>query len=200
MGHLKGTKTLRGERSRQAILDAAARLIAVHGGNHITLDQVAEDCKIAKSSILWHFGSKDELLLEVVDATYHHFARAIILKFQTDLTLLEKITLLLNEYEKVSLERPEIPTIFFSFAFSSKKQKKIRDKIEAIYEWNRQAYREHFGISENLAAMLLGMVNGVLIQWLMAPEKISIQGLLQEIIPVFHTLIETETALKRRST
>lgn len=200
MTNPKMTKTLRGQRSRQAILEATGQLIAIHGGNHVTLDQIADACNIAKSSILWHFSSKDDLLLEVVDTTYHHFAEAIISKYTPGSTTLEKVTYLLNGYTSVSLYQPEIPTIFFSFAFGSKKQKKIRDKIEEIYDWNRKAYKQHFGISENLAAILLGMVNGILIQWLIAPDRINIEVHLQEMIPVFNTLIENEKTVQRRST
>jgi penicillin amidase len=44
------TPTPKGERSRQAILEATGRLIAKHGGNHVTLDQVAKECGSAKES------------------------------------------------------------------------------------------------------------------------------------------------------
>ena len=199
MTHPKVIKTPRGKRSRQAILDATGRLIARYGGNHVTLDQVAEECNISKSSILWHFGSKDELLLEVVDTVYHRFAEAIISKYKAELKSIEKITHLLNEYSSISIDRPEIPTIFFSFVFSNKAQTKIREKIKEIYEWNRQAYRQHLGISENLATLLLGMVNGILIQWLTDPDRIKIEMLLQDMIPVFAMLIENEKASQRRS-
>lgn len=196
----KGVKTPKGERSRQTILEATGRLIAKQGGNHVTLDQVAEECGIAKSSILWHFGSKDELLLEVIDSIYRQFADTIISKYRPDLTTLQKVTYLLDDYGAVSADRPEIPTIFFSFAFSNKRQQKIREKIREIYQWNRQAYVDHLHISENLAVILLGMVNGILIQWLMDPVRIPIEVMLQEMIPVFTTLIENERALQRRST
>ena len=199
MNRNNGPKTRRGQRSRQAILDTTAGLIAAHGGSHVSLDQVSAACGIAKSSILWHFGSKDALLLEVVDVTYHEFEAAIIGGDLSDLSILEKVTRLLDGYTAVSIDRPEIPTIFFSFAFSPKPQKKIREKIQEIYAWNRQAYMDHLGISESLAAMLLGMVNGILIQWLMAPDKVPIKVLLQEMVPVFHTLIENELTLQRRS-
>ena len=114
MVNRKVIKTPRGERSRQRILDATGRLIARYGGNHVTLDQVAEECNISKSSILWHFGSKDELRLEVVDTVCHRFAEAIISKYKAELSAIEKITHLLNDYNTVSIDRPEIPTIFFS--------------------------------------------------------------------------------------
>ena len=198
MTNRKVIKTPRGAHSRQVILDATGRLIARYGGNQVTLDQVAEECNISKSSILWHFGSKDELLLEVVDTVYHRFAEAIINKYTAELSPIEKITHLLNGYRSISIDRPEIPTIFFSFVLSNKAQTKIQAKIKEIYEWNRQAYMQHLGISGNMAAMLLGMINGILIQWLMDPDQIEIEMLLKEMIPVFDMLIENEKAPQRR--
>ena len=52
-------------RTEAAILDATLRLLATRGIQGTSLDAVAEEVGVAKSSILWHFGSKEELLLRV---------------------------------------------------------------------------------------------------------------------------------------
>lgn len=192
----KAVKTARGERSQRNILETTSRLIAAHGSNNVTLDQVATACNIAKSSILWHFGSKEALFLEVVDTVYHRFAEAVVSKFSSGLTVSEKVTHLLHDYCALSLKRPEIPYIFFSFAFSSKKQEKIKQKIDEIYDWNRKAYMQHLEISENLAAILLGMLNGAVIQWIMDPDQIKLEKILEEMIPIFSQLIENEHTAK----
>lgn len=192
----KVVKTARGERSRRNILETTRRLIAQHGSNNVTLDQVANACNIAKSSILWHFGSKEALFLEVVDTVYHRFAEAVVSKFASGLTTSEKVTHLLKDYCALSLDRPEIPYIFFSFAFSSKQQEKIKRKIDDIYDWNRKAYMQHLAISETLAAILLGMLNGAVIQWLMDPSRIKLEVILEKMVPIFRDLIEDEHATK----
>ena len=52
-------------RTEEAILEATLRLLATRGIHGMSLDLLSDEVGVAKSSILWHFGSKEELLLRV---------------------------------------------------------------------------------------------------------------------------------------
>src|SRR5204863_5968771 len=65
----------RGVRTEEAILQATMRLLAARGIQGMSLDLLAEDVGVAKSSILWHFGSKEELLLRVSERVFDEIAR-----------------------------------------------------------------------------------------------------------------------------
>src|SRR5262250_1355362 len=65
----------RGVRTEEAILQATMRLLAVRGIQGMSLDLLAEEVGVAKSSILWHFGSKEELLLRVAERVFEEVAR-----------------------------------------------------------------------------------------------------------------------------
>src|SRR5436190_22744706 len=65
----------RGVRTEEAILQAALRLLATHGIHGTSLDLVAAEVGVAKSSILWHFGSKEELLLRAAEHVVEAVAR-----------------------------------------------------------------------------------------------------------------------------
>ena len=53
--------------TRRQILDVAAKLFREHGVAATTLRDVARECGIKAASIYYHFGSKDEILLEILD-------------------------------------------------------------------------------------------------------------------------------------
>ena len=106
-------KTPRGENSRKNILETTGLLIGKFGSNNVTLDQVANQCHISKSSILWHFGNKNELFLEVVDTVYQRFEMAFKNKYSNTLTPFEKIQHFLHDYGVLLKDQPEIPNIFF---------------------------------------------------------------------------------------
>jgi TetR/AcrR family transcriptional regulator, cholesterol catabolism regulator len=53
--------------TRRQILDVAAKLFRENGVAATTLRDVAQRCGIKAASIYYHFGSKDEILLEVLD-------------------------------------------------------------------------------------------------------------------------------------
>lgn len=53
---------------REAILAAAVRVLAREGIGHATTRRIAAEAGINQATLLYHFGSKDELLLEVLRA------------------------------------------------------------------------------------------------------------------------------------
>ncbi len=56
-----------GERSRRAILLAAARLATVEGLDGLTIGRLAQETGMSKSGLFAHFGSKEELQLATID-------------------------------------------------------------------------------------------------------------------------------------
>src|SRR3954469_9051187 len=56
-----------GERSRRAILDAAARLATVEGLDRLSIGDLAAHIGISKSGLYAHFRSKEELQLATID-------------------------------------------------------------------------------------------------------------------------------------
>lgn len=68
----------KGERTRAAILDAAARLASVEGLEGISIGGLAEATGMSKSGLYAHFGSKEELQLATVDAARTSFIREVI--------------------------------------------------------------------------------------------------------------------------
>lgn len=59
-------RTRNAERTRRALLDAAADLLAEKGAG-LTLDQVAAAAGVSKSALLYHFTSRDGLVVAVVE-------------------------------------------------------------------------------------------------------------------------------------
>lgn len=57
-----------GERTRSAILDAAARLATVEGLDGLSLGRLARETGMSKSGLFAHFGSKEELQLATIAA------------------------------------------------------------------------------------------------------------------------------------
>ena len=72
MSQQEGPRTRRpradGERSRRAILDAAARLATVEGLDGLSIGRLADHVGMSKSGLYAHFGSKEELQLATIEA------------------------------------------------------------------------------------------------------------------------------------
>jgi len=68
----------KGERSRQAILTAAANLATTHGLEGLSIGDLAAHLNMSKSGLYAHFQSKQELALATVDAASGIFEREVI--------------------------------------------------------------------------------------------------------------------------
>ena len=71
-------RRLRGARTRQAILDHAARVASAEGLESVSLQRLADDLGISKSGLFAHFGSKEELQLATVEAAAQVFVREVL--------------------------------------------------------------------------------------------------------------------------
>src|SRR5262245_65610360 len=56
-----------GRSTREAILEAASRLIRVHGYNHTSLDDVLSESGVGKGNFYYHFKSKEDLGYAILD-------------------------------------------------------------------------------------------------------------------------------------
>src|SRR5256885_10387801 len=57
----------KGERTRAAILDEALRLVSKAGLDGLTIGTLAEATGLSKSGLFAHFGSREDLLLAVLE-------------------------------------------------------------------------------------------------------------------------------------
>lgn len=71
-------RRLRGMKTRQAILDHAARVGSAEGLDAVSLQRLADDLGISKSGLFAHFGSKEELHLATIDAAARTFTDEVI--------------------------------------------------------------------------------------------------------------------------
>jgi AcrR family transcriptional regulator len=71
------TPNRRGARSREAVLDAAERLMARNGYDAATVAALVEEAGISPSSIYHYFGSKEGVLLAVMERGAERFFQAL---------------------------------------------------------------------------------------------------------------------------
>ena len=68
---------MKGERTRQSILERAVDLASLEGLEGLTIGRLAEDLKMSKSGLFAHFGSKEELQLATIDTAAQRYIAEI---------------------------------------------------------------------------------------------------------------------------
>jgi AcrR family transcriptional regulator len=71
-------RRLRGMRTRQAILEHAARVGSAEGLDAVSLQRLADDLGISKSGLFAHFGSKEDLHLATIEAAARIYTDEVI--------------------------------------------------------------------------------------------------------------------------
>lgn len=67
-----------GEQTYAAILETAVRLASIEGLSTLTLGRLAEEAGVSKSGLYAHFGSKQQLELDIIQAARDIFEREVI--------------------------------------------------------------------------------------------------------------------------
>src|SRR5882672_8820519 len=72
------TKATKGERTRAAILDAGFHIVSRTGLEGLTVGTLADATGMSKSGLFAHFGSREELLLAVLDRGQQEFIKLVV--------------------------------------------------------------------------------------------------------------------------
>lgn len=105
------TRRARKERTRQAILDAALRLLEDEGFGQLSLRQVAREVGIVPTAFYRHFSSLDELGLALVDESFSTL-RQMIRAARDDMVAYERV---IERSVRVLVEHVHANRAHFSF-------------------------------------------------------------------------------------
>ena len=96
--HPSRRQRIDGERSRNAILNEAARLATVEGISGLSLSRLADAVGMSKSGLFAHFGSKEELQLATIETADEIFDEQVREAASPDAGGLERLRALLDAY------------------------------------------------------------------------------------------------------
>ncbi len=108
------SETLRqGERSREAILDAAERLMASGGFAATSITAIRVESGLPASSIYWHFGSKQGLLAAVMERGARRWFAAVPTWDDVDVPEERKLDAMMRVWAQALRQEPEFLRLSF---------------------------------------------------------------------------------------
>ena len=193
----------RGVRTEEAILQATMRLLASRGIQGTSLDLLAEEVGVAKSSILWHFGSKEELLLRVAERVYDEVARGPVQKILALPTFEERAEASWRFFSETLRQNPELRRVILYLIFESVEGRpELRARLQQLYRGIREMYETGLrsvvpeaAQRQRLAVISVAALDGIFLQWLLDPEAIDLDALHDEL----RALRDSARGMVRRS-
>ena len=179
----------RGVRTEEAILRATLRLLARRGISGTSLDLLAEEVGVAKSSIIWHFGSKEELLLRVAERVFEEVAHGPVQKILALPTLEERDAATWRFFSQSLRERPELRRVLLYLIFETAegrpelraRLRQLYRKIRDLFEAGMRGVVSDAGQRRRLAIIPVAAFDGLFLQWLLDPEAIDIEAVSKEV-------------------
>jgi AcrR family transcriptional regulator len=183
----KRTRQVRGLKTESAILETTLKLIAKRGIRDTSLDLVARTVGVAKSSILWHFGSKEELLVRVAEHAFVELNAAPAKEALSLATFEERGDAMWRRYKDNVRMRPEFDRLMLYLILEgTESHPGLRERLRELYrERRRMLAAGLIGVIPNemirdlLATIMVAQLDGIFLQWILEPEMIDIDALQQ---------------------
>lgn len=181
-------RTAKPQARRAAILDEAIRMLGEHGFNGLTVQALAQRCEISNAGLLYYFGSKDDLLLAVLDE-FEQRERAVVTPL---VEVIEKchddselrwasVVGLLRQMVARFAERPDLARFLFVL------QAEALDTTHLAHSWFRE--REQLSLDHysslltslvpdpvSAARHLIAMMHGLAQHWLRQDMGFDLPG------------------------
>ncbi len=172
-------KQTRGIETRERVLNVTQQLIADHDFHSVTLDQISKHAEVSKSSLLWHFKSKEELLSEAACMLFQDLERALALEKDDTLSLQEKLDFIITNIGQYFEVMPEPKGVLISLIFNSQIPEEIKESIDSYWENHVDTLVDFLSYPKKAfpreaARAILDVIHGSYVHWyLHKDEKFS---------------------------
>lgn len=144
-----------GERSRRAILQAAARLATTEGLDRLSIGDLAADIGMSKSGLYAHFKSKEDLQLATIDMAEAMFDEAVVEPMRTAEPGLPAVLVLADAFLDHLRQRIFPGGCFFACASAEIQARPgpVKDRIASFDTRWKARYIEQFRIAQANGAL-----------------------------------------------
>lgn len=135
-------KERQGERSREAILDAAERLMASGGFTATSITHIRAESGLPASSIYWHFGSKQGLLAAVMERGARRWFAAIPTWDDVDVPEEEKLDAMLRVWAQALAMEPQFMRLSFMLSLEDTDDPTVAAIVRGVRDTAIERFRE----------------------------------------------------------
>ena len=139
-------KELEKEQRRKDILDAAEKLFFSKGYDNVSLNEIAKEVKLGRSTLYLYFENKEELFFAIVLRGAQILHRIVLRESKKAKTSYEKLAAFRDAYYEFSKEYHEFSTkIFGAYLHHSPNTKKSSISNDSVIKFYSE-YKKYFGI------------------------------------------------------
>lgn len=197
---------------KAAFKQAALKVFSAKGYHKTTMSEIAMEAGFGKGTLYWYWNSKEELYFTLVKESHDEFMGLLKEAAERDGNALEKLLWLGNEvidlhyrnrdYTKLSWKMRAEEAEAFSPEYVERlhhNSAEIKEKLEEIIS---QGIREGLFPKADayyLACILLGLLEGIEIQWLEDPQAFDLRKALKMVVRFLETYIKQAEEISEKA-
>jgi len=198
----------RGLRTEASILTATLDSLATRGIHDTSLELIAAQVGVAKSSILWHFGSKEGLLLRVAERAFSIVERSLAPEILALRTIEERGEAMWRIYTEIIDHAPEVRRVVLYLIFCAGDDRpEVRAGLQRLYRGTRTLLVAglHDVVPDvrrrnQLATLAMAALDGIFLQWLLDPKTVDLAALQKELHRIAQCIGVVRPRRKKRRT
>ncbi|MDD3718640.1 MAG: TetR/AcrR family transcriptional regulator [Actinomycetota bacterium] len=185
------------ELRQKQIKEAALRLFSERGFHNTTISQISQAADLGKGTIYWYWKSKEELAFSLVEDMLRDFAMLIEAARKEAGTVAERFEKLVEEVAELYYRETEYLRLLWKFRVDRSYifNEDYTEKVTSYYVRMRQALEDMLeqGMTrgefremnaKRMAFILLGIVEGLELEWLENEEELSMREALAEVMSI----------------
>ncbi len=179
----------------QAFKQAALKLFSTRGYHKTTMQEIALEAGFGKGTLYWYWRSKEELYFALVEDSHREFVGLVRQASEMEGTALEKLAWLGRETADLHYRERDYTKLSWKMR-AEELETFSPEYVERMRENNAETKRElqrivEQGIGEGslppvdpyyFTCMLLGLVEGMEIQWLEDPEAFDLRRAMEMVL------------------
>jgi len=197
------------KRSKRAeIRKAAYRCFRDQGYHSTSVDDICREAGISKGSLYWHYASKQDLFIDILDTWANQVMDELHLQFEEALTKPDYVEAITASVKLEVRRGRSIVPLWVEFTSEARRERDVRAALSRFFRRARTAIgeilRPAFGrrLSEDelrsVAATIFGAYTGLLIQDLCDPDGADAQRAIDEFMAVLHRWLRSLSRLPER--
>ena len=189
-------------KSKQRILNIASKLFSEFGFLGVSMEDIARRLDITKAGLYYHFKSKKDLYLQVLESAFQNLTRTLDKQFLEKKSLKQKFSQLIKNYihfslkeknliQAITLKTSDIDPAITNYIIKLRKQ--INKKFQIHL---KKTFKKKQGRGHNLqfvSSSLLGTMDRLILEATLFNKKLNVKKESSRILKFIKPILKVES-------
>ncbi len=187
------TTNRRGALSKKRILETTMNLLQAEDYQTVSLDRIAKEAGIAKSSILWHFGSKDLLVTEALQTIFYRLEQEVLGAPLSSECPVDRLSEILEYVTGAFENNKKALAVILNLVLTPQRAPEVRKLVAQAWKQYQESIviklsTDRFTLTPEMSVAILALIHGCYVQWYLDDFKSSLDDMMQSAVDMLKAM------------